>query len=126
MLLFAHSTDETARSRPLSSANKIVCFLERMCKQEAGLQDQKRQAVPCCQAILAGQGAENAAVCSAGGDKDGGVLVLLASMIEAAHTFVQRAAQLTVQEGAMGPVSLPAAVYPPFQSQFDRCASFGS
>ena len=52
--------------------------------------------------------------------------MLLASMIEAAHIFVQRAAKLAAQEGAAGPVSLPAAVYPPFQSQLDRWASFGS
>ena len=51
--------------------------------------------------------------------------MLLASMIEAAHTFVQRAAQLAAQEGASGPISLPAAVYRPFQSQLDRWASFG-
>ena len=51
--------------------------------------------------------------------------MLLASMIEAAHTFVQRTALLAAQEGAVGPVSLPAAVYPPFQPQLDRWASFG-
>ena len=71
----------------------------------------------------AGHGAESTRVCSAGGDKDGGVLVLLASMIAAAHTFVHRAAQLAAQAGAAVPVSLTAAVYPPFQSQLDRCAS---
>ena len=97
-----------------------------MSNQEAGLQNQKMQAVPWCWAMLAGHCAESAVVCSAGGDKDGGVLVLLASMIEAAHTFMQRAAQLAAQEGAAGPVSLSAAVYPPFQSQLDRCASSGA
>ena len=48
--------------------------------------------------------------------------MLLAGMLEAAHTFVQKAAQLAAQEGAPGPVGLPAAVYPPFQSQLDRLA----
>lgn len=58
--------------------------------------------------------------CCAGGDKDGGVLMLLAGMLEAAHTFVQRAAQLAAQEGASSPAPLLAAVYPPFQPQLDR------
>ncbi|CAL5221832.1 g4090 [Coccomyxa viridis] len=55
-----------------------------------------------------------------GGDKDGGVLMLLAGMLEAAHTFVQKAAQLAAQEGVSSPMLLPAAVYPPFQPQLDR------
>ncbi len=46
--------------------------------------------------------------------------MLLAGMLEAAHTFVQKAAQLAAQEGASGPVLLPAAVYPQFQPQLDR------
>lgn len=58
--------------------------------------------------------------CLAGGDKDGGVLMLLAGMLEAAHTFVQKAAQLAAQEGVSSPMLLPAAVYPPFQPQLDR------
>ena len=97
-----------------------------MCNQEVSLQNQK---VPTCTLVPGNAGwslCRSAVVCFTGGDKDGGVLVLLASMIEAAHTFVQRAAQLAAQEGAAGPVSLPAAVYPPFQSQLDRCASFGA
>ena len=58
--------------------------------------------------------------CTAGEDRDGGVLMLLATMLEAAHAFVQRAAQLAAREGASSPVGLPAAVYPPFQPQLDR------
>ena len=46
--------------------------------------------------------------------------MLLAGMLEAAHTFVQKAAQLAAQEGASSPVPLPAAIYPPFQPQLDR------
>ena len=49
--------------------------------------------------------------------------MLLASMLEAAHTFLQRAAQLAAQEGASSPIGLPAAVYPPFQPQLDRLTS---
>jgi len=50
--------------------------------------------------------------------------MLLAGMLEAAHSFVQKAAQLAALEGASGPVFLPNAVYPPFQSQLDRCSSY--
>ena len=46
--------------------------------------------------------------------------MLLAGMLEAAHTFVQKAAQLAAQEGVSSPMLLPAAVYPPFQPQLDR------
>ena len=52
------------------------------------------------------------------------MLMLLAGILEAAHTFVQRAAQLAAQEGASSSPSLPAAVYPPFQPQLDRSDTF--
>ena len=49
--------------------------------------------------------------------------MLLAGMLEAAHTFVRKAAQMAAQEGATGAIALPAAVYSPFQSQLDRWGS---
>lgn len=49
--------------------------------------------------------------------------MLLAGMLDATHTFVRKAAQMAAQEGATGPIALPAAVYSPFQSQLDRWAA---
>lgn len=51
------------------------------------------------------------------------MLMLLAGMLDAAHTFVRKAAQMAAQEGATGAIALPAAVYSPFQSQLDRWGS---
>lgn len=46
--------------------------------------------------------------------------MLLASMQEAAHVFVEGIAQSMAREGATDIGSLPAAVYAPFQPQLDR------
>lgn len=46
--------------------------------------------------------------------------MLLASMQEAAHVFVEGMAQSMAREGASDIGSLPAAVYAPFQPQLDR------
>ncbi|EIE19328.1 hypothetical protein COCSUDRAFT_67854 [Coccomyxa subellipsoidea C-169] len=55
-----------------------------------------------------------------GGDKGGDVVMLLASMLEAAHSFVEGLAQTMGQEGATGIGSLPTTVYAPFHAQLDR------
>ncbi len=46
--------------------------------------------------------------------------MLLASMLEAAHSFVEGLAQTMGQEGATDIGYLPTTVYAPFHAQLDR------
>ncbi|KAK9915106.1 hypothetical protein WJX75_004782 [Coccomyxa subellipsoidea] len=55
-----------------------------------------------------------------GGDKGGGVVMLLTSMLQAAHSFVEGLAHSMAQESATDIGSLPATIYAPFHAQLDR------
>lgn len=47
--------------------------------------------------------------------------MLLASMLQAAHSFVEGLAHSMAQESAPDIGSLPATIYAPFHTQLDRC-----
>ena len=47
--------------------------------------------------------------------------MLLASMLQAAHSFVEGLAHSMAQESAPDIGSLPATIYAPFHAQLDRC-----
>ncbi len=56
----------------------------------------------------------------AGVDRQEGVIMLLASMLKAAHAFVAGISDSLAREGAQNLEQLPAAIYAPFYSQLDR------
>jgi hypothetical protein len=56
---------------------------------------------------------------------DKGVIMLLASMQEAARTFVEGLAESMAREGAQDLGQLPTAVYAPIHSQLDRWGAVG-
>lgn len=58
-----------------------------------------------------------------GTDRQEGIIILLASMLEAARAFVVGLSDTLTREGARDLGQLPATVYAPFYSQLDRFVS---